>query len=198
MISILEGIRETVAFSEDSTIKLYDNDEAEDYPNHWHTPLEIVMPTENEYQAVCNEVKLNLRVGDILIIAPGTLHRLYAPPVGRRIIFQAELSNFTSIRELDQFISMIQPALLITPEETPLIHTEVTDILKGIANEYLVNAQMMNLAIYAKLFQLIVLIARNYSRSNNCFSGAKTSKQQEYLCYCAVQNGNVLHRIKNC
>lgn len=181
MISILEGIRETVSFTDNSTIKLYDNDEAEDYPNHWHTPLEIVMPTDNEYQAVCNDVKLKMRVGDILIIAPGTLHRLYAPPVGRRIIFQAELSNFSSIRELDQFISMIQPAFLITPEDTPQIHAEVTDILKDIVNEYLANAQMVNLAIYAKLFQLIVLITRNYSRSNNCFTGAKTSKQQEYL-----------------
>ncbi|MDF2904775.1 MAG: transcriptional regulator, AraC family [Herbinix sp.] len=181
MISTLEGIRETVNFAENSTIKLYDNDEAEDYPNHWHTPLEIVMPTLSEYQTVCNDVTINLRVGDILIIAPGTVHRFYAPKVGKRIIFQAELSEFNSIREFDAFTALIQPALLITPEEAPLIHTQIVELIKDITDEYQANAQLMNVSIYSKLFQIMVLISRNYSRTSNSFSGAKTCKQQEYL-----------------
>jgi len=181
MISTLEGIRETVNFAENSTIKLYDNDEAEDYPNHWHTPLEIVMPTQGEYSTVCNDVQINLRVGDILIIAPGTVHRFYAPKVGKRVIFQAELSDFSSIREFDGFTALIQPALLITPEEAPLIHSEIAGLVQEITNEYLASTQMMNISIYSKLFQIIVLIGRNYSRTSNCFTGAKTCKQQEYL-----------------
>ena len=181
MIGTLEGIRETVHFAENSTIKLYDNDEAEDYPNHWHTPLEIVMPTQNEYRTVCNDVTINLRVGDVLFIAPGTIHRFYAPKVGKRIIFQAELSEFNSIREFDAFTALIQPALLITPEEAPLIHAQIVELIKDITNEYLADAQMMNISIYSKLFQIMVLISRNYSRASDCFSGAKTGKQQEYL-----------------
>ena len=181
MIGTLEGIRETVNFAENSTIKLYDNDEAEDYPNHWHTPLEIVMPTLNEYRTVCNDVTINLRVGDILIIAPGTVHRFYAPKVGKRIIFQAELSDFNSIKEFDAFTALIQPALLITPEEAPLIHTQIMALIRDMTSEYLANAQMMNISIYSKLFQIMVLVSRNYSRSSDCFSGAKTCKQQEYL-----------------
>lgn len=181
LIQILEGIRETVSFSENSTIMLYDNDKAEDYPNHWHTPIEIIMPVLNDYRAVCNDVTLNMRVGDIILIAPGTLHRLYAPPVGKRIIFQAELSAFSSIRELDTFLALMQPALLITPEEAPLIHNEIALLLSDITNEYLANTQMMNIAIYAKLFQIIVLVSRNYSNNSNCFSDAKSNKQQEYI-----------------
>ena len=47
MIKHLTGIHETVAYRPDTQICLYNNDEAEDYPPHWHTPFEIIMPTEN-------------------------------------------------------------------------------------------------------------------------------------------------------
>ena len=49
MIEILNGIRETVAYDSFRGMKLYHNDEAEDYPLHWHTAMEIIMPVRNEY-----------------------------------------------------------------------------------------------------------------------------------------------------
>jgi len=181
MIHILDGVRETVSFEDNSTLMLYYNDEAEDYPNHWHTPVEIIMPVLNDYRAVCNDVNIPLRVGDILLIAPGTLHSLYAPPVGKRIIFQAELSSFGGIKEFETFLTLLQPALLITPEDSPMIHNDIAQLLTDITNEYLANAQMMNVAVYAKLFQIIVIISRNCSANSNCFPDAKNNKQQEYI-----------------
>ncbi len=44
MIKILNGIHETVAYDALSGLKLYHNKEAENYPIHWHTALEIIMP----------------------------------------------------------------------------------------------------------------------------------------------------------
>ncbi|MGB4657762.1 MAG: helix-turn-helix domain-containing protein [Mobilitalea sp.] len=181
MIHILDGVRETVSFADNSSLMLYNNVEAEDYPNHWHTPIEIIMPVLNDYRVECNDVNIKLRVGDILLIAPGTLHRLYAPPVGNRIIFQAELSSFGAIKEFETFLTLLQPALLITPEEAPMIHNEIAILLSEITEEYLANAQMMNVAVYAKLFQIIVLISRNCSANINFFPDAKNNKQQEYI-----------------
>ena len=44
MIENLNGIHETVKYKEYSNVKLFINAEAEDYPIHWHTPMEIIMP----------------------------------------------------------------------------------------------------------------------------------------------------------
>ena len=46
MIENLNGIHETVKYKENSNVKLFINAEAEDYPIHWHTPMEIIMPLE--------------------------------------------------------------------------------------------------------------------------------------------------------
>ncbi len=57
MIESLNGIYETVNYKQSTSIKLYENDDFEDYPPHWHTTPEIIMPTENSYTVECyNEI----------------------------------------------------------------------------------------------------------------------------------------------
>ena len=92
MIENLKGVYETVNFKKNTNLRLYVNDKFEDYPPHWHTPIEIIMPLENEYYCVCVNEEVTLQVGDILIIAPGCLHSLSAPPdKGVRIISRQTL-----------------------------------------------------------------------------------------------------------
>ena len=45
MIEELHGRRETVLHPATQAFRLYMNIEAENYPAHWHTDLEIIMPT---------------------------------------------------------------------------------------------------------------------------------------------------------
>ena len=53
MIENLRGIQETVNFKPNTNIRLYINEDVEEYPAHWHAPLEIIMPLENTYQVSC-------------------------------------------------------------------------------------------------------------------------------------------------
>lgn len=181
MIRNLDGIRETVSFEKNSTIMLYNNDEAENYPSHWHIPLEIIMPTLNHYMVKCNNTTFDLRVEDILFIAPGTLHEFFAPPVGQRIIFQAEISSFDKIRGLETFTTSIRPFLLITPENAPSIHKRIAELIIEIKNEYYSTSPMVDISIYSKLFEIIVLISRNFTNNTSYFSDVKLNKQEEYI-----------------
>ena len=78
MIHKLSGIHETVDFREDEQVCLYYNDEYENYPPHWHTSFEVLMPIVNGYKALCGGKEYNLREGDVLIIGPCMLHELLA------------------------------------------------------------------------------------------------------------------------
>ena len=49
MIEILNGIVETVSFNNVSSVRIYHNRVCEEYPVHWHTAMEIIMPYENSY-----------------------------------------------------------------------------------------------------------------------------------------------------
>ena len=82
MIENLTGTHEIVNYRTNYKMRLYNNDEAENYPPHWHAPYEVILPVSGPYRAVCADREFNLREGDVLIICPGIL--MYIPQ-GRRI-----------------------------------------------------------------------------------------------------------------
>ena len=55
MIKNLNGLHETVTYRADTQICLHYNENSECYPPHWHTPFELIMPTENSYRVRCGE-----------------------------------------------------------------------------------------------------------------------------------------------
>lgn len=137
MIESLNGIFETLNYKQSTSIKLYDNDEYEDYPAHWHTNPEIIMPTENIYTVECYNQIITLREGDIVLICPGCIHTLYAPEKGRRIIFQADINPLRFMKEIETLVTIISPLIVITPEDFPSIYDKVKSLLLKIKNEYL-------------------------------------------------------------
>ena len=109
MIENLTGIHETVTFKSNTHLRLYNNSEFEDYPEHWHTPLEIIMPINNSYGVALGDTRIDLNAGDIILICPGVIHSLHAPSFGERIIFQAEISMLHSLKEIESVLTLLSP-----------------------------------------------------------------------------------------
>ena len=181
MIKILNGVRETVSYDVSRTLKLFYNVEYEEYPFHWHTPIEVIMPVVAGYHVeLPSDVHYNMREEDILFLRPGALHKIYAQE-GERIIFQFNMNILNSLDEFDDFFPPSSPAILLTPEDNPEIHEECVNLMKQIKDEYSSNAPLKDAAVYGKLLQLLVLVNRNSQHTNVVFSDVKQSKQKEYL-----------------
>lgn len=161
MIENLNGLHEIVNYKENTNLRLYTNTQAEDYPNHWHTPLEIIMPLENTYSVEVNQSTILLNPDDIIFISPGVIHALKAPSCGRRIIFQAEITMLSSIRGFGSIISHISPALKITEDNFPRIHRQISCLLLQIQKEYNTGSHLLETVVYSKLLEIFVLIGRN-------------------------------------
>ena len=182
MIETLNGIFETVNYKQNTSIKLYDNDQYEDYPAHWHTTMEFIMPTDNIYTVECNNQTITLREGDIILICPGCVHTLFAPPTGRRIIFQPDANALRFIKDIEALLNAIAPLIVITPESFPSIHGKIRELLIEIKNEYLSSSSSFSEAIiYSRLLEIIALIGRNYTRKSETQAVHVMIKQEEYM-----------------
>lgn len=179
MIASLDGVKETVNFTEDSSILLYDNTDYEEYPVHWHTPLEIIVPLEGIYTIAIDNVEITLKEGEMAMIAPGVLHKLYAQ-AGRRIIFQIDLSLLQSFKEIESFISFMGPLAVITAEDYPDIHQKVNSIMMDILKEYSDKDSYSELSIYSKFLEMFTLIARSFSHTHERFANIRPNKIGEY------------------
>jgi len=183
MIESLNGIFETINYKQSTSIKLYDNDEYEDYPAHWHTNPEIIMPTENIYTVECYNQIITLREGDIVLICPGCIHTLYAPEKGRRIIFQADINPLRFMKEIETLVTIISPLIVITPEDFPSIYDKVKSLLLEIKNEYLSSSTSFSeVSIYSKTLEIIALIGRSRAAAGmETPSPDAPRKQEEYI-----------------
>ncbi len=181
MIKILDGIFERVDYDKNSSILLHLNREYEDYPIHWHSAMEIIMPLENTYIAIINKTTYNLTKGDILIIPPGELHELFAPPTGSRIILQFDFSIISNLKGFSSiFPILLQPRLLNINNSSDIYH-ELSNILLSIKDEYSYNDNLSESCIYSKIIQFFILTARKYMNTGNLFPDVKLSKQKEYM-----------------
>lgn len=182
MIENLNGTHETVNYKETSHLRLYDNREIENYPKHWHIPIEIIMPTTGAYYLELDDREITIEENEIAIIGSCVIHSLRAPVdyEGQRVIFQADVSLFQSIKELTAVLVLISPVMIVSPTTSPNIYHQVKDLLLQISKDYNEANSLYEAVIYTKLLEMFVMIGRDYINYQDRFIHSKVQKQQEY------------------
>ena len=136
LIETLNGTHESVTYRSMSGVRAFVNRDAEDFPLHWHTALEIIHPVENEYTVKTNGKTVTFYPGDILLIPPGELHALFAPADGERLILQFDYSLFAGLDGMDFLLHALRPCLLICQSAGPDAAASLSGLLHDILREY--------------------------------------------------------------
>lgn len=199
MIEILDGYKETINYDTDSSIMLYHNKEYEDYPPHWHTGVEIIMPLENGYQIIIDNHTYHLKAKDIIFIHSGVIHALEAPPTGYRIILQFDLSVLYNLKNFDATLLMLPPVCVITPQTHSDIYEEIYQAINIITKEYDSENVLKEVAMYSTLIHIYLLLCRYEIYTANKFHNKKSAKQQEYiekfLMICSYINDHYMNHL---
>ncbi|MDR1149186.1 MAG: hypothetical protein LBK66_11200, partial [Spirochaetaceae bacterium] len=162
----VDGDYNKVPYETSVQVMFYENNEYEKYPLHWHTAVEIIMPLEYDYTVVLLKKSYHLRENDILIIPSCELHEITVPPSaekGKRIILLFEPALLYSLSGLSGAMSLLYNLNLLTPEDTPELYGTVHSILLDIYGEYLRADALRNPAMYAKIIDLYIAMARYYN-----------------------------------
>lgn len=162
MIEILEGTNETVRYGNNSGVKMYHNTDYEDYPEHWHTSIEIIMPLAEDYTVTVGEGRYCLKEGEIIIINSGVLHELKAPPKGERIILQFSDFLLYYLKEMETMLNILPPVIYLSPEnDRQRLYSFVKKQIDAIVVEYDGEKTFFSAAIYARLIEIFVFLGRN-------------------------------------
>ena len=185
MIEILNGIVETVSFNNVSSVRIYHNRETDDYPIHWHTAMEIIMPYENTYEVIIGNDTIVLGEKDILIIPPGELHMLKAPDTGSRMIMMVDYSLLCNLKGMDSLLHNLHPYMIIRKENNDEIRDELAVVLRNymleIESEYFGTAPYFEARIYSLLISFFVDLGRESNNQERRFGNFTTNKQHEYV-----------------
>ncbi len=188
MIEVLNGIKETVVYKELPGFKVHDNTDYEAYPDHWHTPIEIIMPIENSYDISTKREVITVQEGDLLLINSGVIHGMPSAIHGERLILQADFSLLHNVADIESTLSTIPQALLLSPVTAPAIHEQLKILMLEIYREYFSDTILISASIYAKLLEMLVLIGREYAGKRNTLdmaSGKPKEHTEKFMSVCS-------------
>ena len=187
MAKNLRGTFESVPFHENESLLLYNNTENADFDTHWHPAAEIIMPVRNSYQVTIGRQVFRLNERDILLIPPGVLHSLQAPPEGMRVIFLFNFAPISSLQDFSPLLPILSQPLLITagafdaPEDADL-HRDAYRLMQQIMDAYPDRNEPLRVPmIYSYLIQFFVLVGRRHIRRDLLSQDTKSRKQAD--CY---------------
>lgn len=181
MIETLHGIHETVKYHDMPGIKLYLNREAENYPIHWHTAIEIIMPNHNSYTIIVDDTLHTIQEGEIFLIAPGTIHQLQAPQTGERLILLIDYSLICNVNGMAALLPSLRPYVEINAQDSNQLLLTLQGYLGTIHQEYEQPSPYKEANIYALVIQFFVAIGRYKMNASKKFPGITITKQHEYI-----------------
>ncbi len=177
----IQDNQEVVQYRANTSHRVWLNDLPVNYDMHWHSAMEIILPVENIYTVNAGNTKYILNPGDIIIIPPGELHELTAPPSGKRFIFVMNISLISRLKGFVGIQSMLTHPLLITRDNYPQIYDDIYQMLVQIRNEYFQNSEYAELIIQAKMLEIFIKIGENHINANEIFGDIRPYKQKEYV-----------------
>jgi AraC-type DNA-binding domain-containing proteins len=161
MIETLDKHHETINYIGIDGIRLYHNIQTDSFPPHWHNEAEIIMPLSNYYNV---KVGLSGKVhsiyeNDIIIIPPGEMHTIFAPPYGERLIININLNAY-SLKGLEVLINTLSPYKIIKQKDNPQLSSQLQEFLLQIKNEYNKKDLFCDVSIHSYFSRFLVTLGR--------------------------------------
>ncbi|HEZ7986433.1 MAG TPA: AraC family transcriptional regulator [Ruminococcus sp.] len=157
MIKNLSGVYETVEYEHKRSVMLYDNDQTEAYPIHWHNAVEIIIPLSNDFCVISNGAEYHLKEKEMLIIPPGELHSMPAKE-GRRIIFQCDNALLSDVGILDSLMPVFNSTIHITPKIDKQLYLIARKSILDIYNNFFSKTPIADTQIYLNLLTMLTAI----------------------------------------
>ncbi len=161
MIKNLIGVKEIVDYNTTQGIRIYLNEEPENYPLHWHSATEIIIPIDSIYTIEVDDIKYIVNPKEILVIPSGQLHSLYAPPKGLRIIILFENSLLSNIQGINSMLYNLRPFVIINENTFGEASGELISTIYEVIDEYFALKNFREVACLSLLMNFLVLLERN-------------------------------------
>lgn len=177
----VEDNYEIIDYQSNSTIRIWCNEQTLSFATHWHNALEIIMPIDNYYEILVDDICYHILPGDILVIPPNKLHQLIAPETGKRFIFLLDITYIAKLQGFSSIQSLLTQSLYLTKLSYPHIYDDLYQLLIQMVNEYFSANEFRHLAIYAHLINFFVVFGRNHINTDTIFPNVRIYKQKEYM-----------------
>ena len=172
---------ETIAYRNNSTLRIFYNDLTESYTMHWHNAMEIIIPLDNYYDVIVNQQAFHLLPDDILIIPPRELHSITAPEYGSRFVYLLDISFLSQVSGYNNVMSLLTHPLFISQKTHPTLYDEILPFFVDMKNDYFANHEYSDFLIYSHLLKLFATLGQNHIQQLAFDNDTCCGKKRDYI-----------------
>ena len=198
-LTLNPNAKEQVNHKINTSLRMFINRFHGDFPPHWHTDIEMIMPKEAPYRVICANQTYEVEIGDILMICPAVIHEIFSLSPGDRLYIQADFAGIITLKEIEKAFRIMSPALHVKKRTCPPdIYNKLCKYIDMIMELYFGSARSVDinrvpdnedfitftelepygeLEIYSILMQFIALCAKNIS----LFQGSASIPAQTHI-----------------
>ena len=160
---VMQGQQEFITYPDHSSIRVWPSDQSGRFDTHFHSAVEIIMPSQGVSVCRLNDREYQVRADEILIIPSNTQHSVIEGDDILRYLILFEPAPLFSLVDMQQAYLIAQrPIYLQTSSESC---REVTKLLHELVDCYFQQKPMWNTRCYACLLQIYALLAEEFAVS---------------------------------
>ncbi len=145
---------------ENRPIRIYLNQEPDDYPAHWHRKYEIILPVQECYSVAVDDETYEVMPGEILVIPSGVVHEIFAPEHGARYILMVDQEVIYGINGLTHVQHVFYPCVHLRADREQEILESASDNLWRAIREREKGEMLNNAAVTAWLSLFLIQLSR--------------------------------------
>ncbi len=141
-------------------VRIYLNQEDDEYPPHWHQTYELIMPVRGRYRAAVDHMSYELLPGEIFLIPSGVVHELCPMEPGERYIIMIDNDMVMQIHGLPAFRQWFYPCVHLRADREPDTLSALQPLVREAIAEYQQGSPMAMPAIQAWLTVCLIRLGR--------------------------------------
>ncbi len=153
--------REDIFYDALKGVLLYHNT-LNEYPLHWHNEVELILPLSGSFQVKFfndSSAVASCAPGDIILIAPGTLHEYLAvEPGGEKMILLFDISRHAQVSSLVPLLKTLPPYVHVKQSEYPVETARLQNYFWDIERLYGNSDEFLQISVYSLVTLILAQI----------------------------------------
>ena len=155
-----EDQHEFITYPANTSIRIWHGVIPDSYDAHFHSAVEVLIPTRGELHAAIEKRQYRLVEGEVLIIPAGCTHSLKMEEGSERELMLFEMNGVFTLKEFGAFRQMLSRPIYLDLEH-PVCAAAREKLMEVIA-VYRSQSVLRNMHCYALLLEMYARLGENY------------------------------------
>lgn len=161
---VKQGNHEFVTYPENTSIRIWPGRVADDYEQHFHSAVEVILPLKGEVLVTTTEGEYHVRAGEVMIIPAGSNHSLHMGEGSERELLLYELNGAFTLKEFGAIRQMMAKPIYIDQEMA--CSEQVRALFFEMIRVHRSGAMLRNLYNYAQLLEIYAILGEEYLKTS--------------------------------